>query len=173
MKLHSRNPRIVTEKRLDMLKKSMETLGDISGIVHNIKTDNIFGGNQRIKIIGIKEPIITKKYNPPTGLGTVAEGYVEHDGERFAFRRVDWDETKEKIAIIRANKSAGENDMPMLTSAFLEMDSLNIDLDLTGFEMIEIEKIMTFESFQEPELKTNPGDKKATMTTCPNCGVII
>jgi len=174
MRLHRQNPRVVTDKRLEMLKNSMETLGDISGILHNIQTDNIFGGNQRAKVIGLKEPTITKKYNPPTELGTCAEGYIEHDGERFSFRQVDWDESKEKIAIIRANKSAGENDMPMLANLFLELDSLeNINTDLTGFELPEIERLMTFESFQEPKEKPEPGDKKATMTNCPNCGVLI
>ena len=91
MRLLDKNPRIVTEKRLEMLKNSMATFGDISGILHNVRTNNIFGGNQRAKILGLKEPTITKTYDPPTELGTVSEGFIEHQGEHFFFRRVDSD----------------------------------------------------------------------------------
>ena len=57
----------------------MATFGDISGILHNVRTNNIFGGNQRAKILGLKEPTITKTYDPPTELGTVSEGFIEHN----------------------------------------------------------------------------------------------
>lgn len=161
MRLLDKNPRIVTEKRLEMLKNSMATFGDISGILHNVRTNNIFGGNQRAKILGLKEPTITKTYDPPTELGTVSEGFIEHQGERFFFRRVDWDESKEKMAILRANKSAGENNLPMVTEFLLDLDSFkDIDLELTGFELKDIEKLMTFESFLEPKDKSEPDTKK-------------
>jgi len=174
MRLLDKNPRIVTEKRLEMLKNSMSTFGDISGILHNVRTNNIFGGNQRAKILGLKEPTITKTYDPPTELGTVSEGFIEHQGERFFFRRVDWDESKEKMAILRANKSAGENNLPMVTEFLLDLDSFkDIDLELTGFELKDIEKLMTFESFLEPKDKSEPGEKKVAMTNCPSCGVLL
>lgn len=174
MRLLDKNPRIVTEKRLEMLKNSMATFGDISGILHNVRTNNIFGGNQRAKILGLKEPTITKTYDPPTELGTVSEGFIEHQGERFFFRRVDWDESKEKMAILRANKSAGENNLPMVTEFLLDLDSFkDIDLELTGFELKDIEKLMTFESFLEPKDKSELGEKKVAMTNCPSCGVLL
>ena len=169
MKLHPNNPRKITDEKLKMLEKSLKTFGDISGIVHNKRTGNIFGGNQRAKIIGLKKPTILTNYIPPTELGTMAEGFIEFEGERFSYRQVDWDQEKETTAMIAANNQGGKNDFATLTEYLIHLDGLNVDTELAGFSSEEMEKLMAFEDFQETE-KPALGDKTATLTSCPNCG---
>lgn len=70
-------------------------------------------------------------------------GYAIINGERFNYREVDWDPAKEKAAMIAANKHGGEWDFPLLAEGLLELDHLNFDMDLTGFDSKEIENIMT------------------------------
>ena len=87
-----RNPRVITDKKLSQLKKSMTELGDISGIVFNRRSGHLGGGNQRSKSFDDSaELVITQRYKKPTRTGTVAEGYVLFEGERFAYREVDWE----------------------------------------------------------------------------------
>lgn len=40
------NPRKITKSALAELKKSLEEFGDISGVVHNLETGDVLGGNQ-------------------------------------------------------------------------------------------------------------------------------
>ena len=44
------NPRKITDERLSMLKKSIETFGDLSGFVYNRTTQRLSGGHQRQKV---------------------------------------------------------------------------------------------------------------------------
>ena len=75
-----------------------------------------------------------RKDEEPTKAGTVGYGWVKFGDERLHCRFVDWDETREKVAMIAANKHAGEWDMPKLTDIALELDALNIDLSIAGFK---------------------------------------
>jgi len=43
------NPRTITDEQLKMLNKSLQTFGDLSGIVYNRRTGNLVGGHQRLK----------------------------------------------------------------------------------------------------------------------------
>lgn len=138
-----RNPRKITDQKLEMLKKALAEFGDLSGIVFNRRTQQLVGGHQRLKALPRDAELVREQeYAEPTRTGTVAEGYAVIDGERFKYREVDWDDTREKAANIAANKHGGEFDLPILSEWLLELDAMNIDMDLTGFDADELEDLM-------------------------------
>ena len=67
MQQYSKNPRKITDAQLEQLKSNIKELGDLSGIVHDLNTDEIISGNQRSKVININECEIeiVKKYDEP------------------------------------------------------------------------------------------------------------
>jgi hypothetical protein len=134
---NDKNPRTITPEKLEFLTRSMKEFGDLSGIVFNRKTGTLVGGHQRIKSLkdGVVEMLQT--YKKPTPTGTVAEGFIKIDGERYSYREVSWDETKEKAANIAANKGAGTWDLPKLSEMLKDIDTFGFDLDLTMFSEFE------------------------------------
>ncbi len=143
LKAHPRNPRKISAKQQEMLQKSLKEFGDLSCIIENQTNKLMVGAHQRIKLLPKNAKIaITKEYSPPTPQGTVAIGYVEVDGEQFKFRRVAWDEAKHSAAMIAANQHGGDFDYTGLTDLLTELDAMNFDLDLTGFDNKELENLM-------------------------------
>ena len=103
MKEYHKNPRRITPKQLEQLKANIQELGDLSGIVHDLNTDEIISGNQRSKVIDINkcEVVLTEKYDNPNPQGTVAWGYVVFEGQKLNYRQVRWDERqREKAGIL-------------------------------------------------------------------------
>lgn len=97
LKENPKNPRKITEKRLNQLSKAVQEFGDLSGIVFNKKTNHLVSGHQRMKLFEKDtEVIIDAVHKKPTATGTIAEGFVILRGERFPYREVSWDETREK-----------------------------------------------------------------------------
>lgn len=138
LKPNPKNPRKIKDQKLEMLKRTLAEYGDLGGFVFNIRSGQLVGGHQRAKVFSQDKVIaIERKYDPPTAVGTVAEGYVEFNGERFSYREVDWAEPKEKAANIAANKGVGEWDMPLLAGWMQELGDLDFDLDLTLFDELE------------------------------------
>ncbi len=135
LKHNEENPRTISDKKLEMLKKSLAEFGDLGGFVYNTKTKRLVGGHQRSKVFKPDTTIcIEKKYAKATKTGTIAEGYALLNGERFKYREVNWDSVKEKAANIAANKGAGEWDLPKLGEWLKEIDGFGFDLNLTMFE---------------------------------------
>lgn len=173
LKPNPKNPRTISAQKLEMLKKSLATFGDLGVIVFNRKTKQIVGGHQRTKALPPSaEVVIEHQYKKPTKTGTVAEGYVEIDGERLRYREVSWDETKEKAANIAANKGAGDWDNPLLSEFLRELDEFGFDLDLTMFDGDERAEFMvpTLEPNFEEGGEEDQGelDKKKPIF-CPEC----
>lgn len=161
-----KNPRTISESKLEMLKKSLNEFGDLSGIVFNRTTKHLVGGHQRTKVFNDSTEIVfTKKYKNPTRTGTVAEGHIMIDGERFSYREVKWPVKKEKAANIAANKGAGEWDMAQLGSWMrdLEEDAV-FDVDLTMFDASEREQFQT-----KPDKKGLIEDDEIPEETPPVC----
>lgn len=132
---HPQNPRKISDEKLKMLEKSLKEFGDLSGIIYNRKTKRLFGGHQRLKIL---PPETTIQID-----GAGDSGFAMVDGDRFHCRFVNWDEAKEKAAMIAANKHGGEWDFGLLPDLINELDALNIDMDLLGFDKDELDKLMT------------------------------
>ncbi len=113
------NPRKITAKRLDHLKDTLARLGDLSGIVHNLETDEIIGGNQRMRIFSEKSTIVmVEELKEPDAQGTVGWGFVVWEGRKYGYRQVRWDAETAAEANIAANLGAGEWDWDVLANAW-------------------------------------------------------
>lgn len=130
---HPGNPRKIDSKKLEMLEKSLKEFGDLSGIIFNRSTGRLIGGHQRLKLLPRDAEIHKTDEN---------HGFVLIEGDRFQYREVDWDETKERAANIAANQHGGEWDFPQLTDWIMDLDQHNIDMDLLGFDREELEDLM-------------------------------
>lgn len=166
------NPRVITDAKLKLLKKALEEFGDLGGFVFNRKSKQLVGGHQRQKLFDQNTEVeIEKTYKKPTATGTVAEGFVLFNDERFKYREVLWDEAKEKAANLAANKGAGSWDKEKLTEWMSELSDLSFDLDLTMFDELESKKII---SAGEPKpgknVEFNAKEFDKFTHRCPKCG---
>lgn len=152
MKEYHKNPRKITPKQLEQLKANIEELGDLSGIVHDLNTDEIIAGNQRSKVIDIAkcEIVITEKFDTPTPQGTVAWGYVIFEGQKLNYRQVRWTDRQREKANITANALGGDWDYQILKSEFRLTDLSNWGLDTIEKELKEE---VTRKEIQEDKFK--------------------
>ncbi len=154
IKHYQNNPRKITDQQLNKLKASLDEFGDLGCIVHEIQTDQIISANQRVKAMNLygATPKITQTFDPPTPQGTVALGYIEHAGERFAYRAVRWTAEQCQRVNIVANAAGGSWDWNILASEFpaellvssgLDADALaamQTDADALG-KMLAVEPV--------------------------------
>lgn len=112
------NPRRISDEAMGRLTKSLAEFGNIQPITWNARTGNVVGGHQRLKVY---------------------QAMGKTEVEVWA---IDLDEKKEKAANIALNKLSGEFDMTLLKDLIEEIDTGDIDLDVTGFSSNEIEQIM-------------------------------
>jgi len=125
------NPRKISDEAMGRLTKSLAEFGNIQPITWNARTGNVVGGHQRLKVY---------------------QAMGKTEVEVWA---VDLDEQKEKAANIALNKLAGEFDLPALKDILEDIDTGDLDVEITGFSMQEVENMMT--AFQ-PEEITNPNN---------------
>lgn len=156
---NSKNPRKISDEKLQMLKKTIAEFGDLSGIVFNTKTKQLVGGHQRAKVLSKGEITIEKKFSKPTKTGTTATGYVTFNGEKFSYREVNWPKDKELAANIAANKGAGEWDLPALSEMLTSIEEAGLDMELTLFDKDELADLILFPEDDEEEEKSS-GKKK-------------
>lgn len=124
MKQYHKNPRQMTKRQNDDLTRWLRELGDLSGIVHDLNSDEIIGGNQRGRIFDIdKCEIVIEHEQEPDEQGTVGLGYVIWEGKRYSYRQVRWTEEQCEQANIVANKAGGNWDWDGLANGF-EFDNL-------------------------------------------------
>ena len=138
------NPRTISEKDLKSLVKNMSEFGHLGILIANRKTNNLINGNQRLKVaklLGMKE---------------------------IAVVWIDVSLRKEKILNIGMNKISGEWDMPMLKDLLEEVDNGEEDMDMTGFDEVEIEMLMTAFNPTDIDEQSKLDEKKAVV--CPECG---
>lgn len=153
MQQYSKNPRKITDAQLEQLKSNIQELGDLSGIVHDLNSDEIISGNQRCKIIDINNCTIeiTKTYDTPTKEGTVGLGYVYWQGQKLNYRQVRWDEKQCEKACITANKLGGEFDYEILEAKFNTEDLTDWGFNEEEFGTFDVlgdlEEHDTFNSF--------------------------
>lgn len=142
LKAHPRNPRKISEASLTGLQGSLEEFGDLGCIVFNKGTGRLISGHQRTKCLPPESQItIEHRCDPHPVTGTTATGFVMIKGERFAYREVSWPETKEKAAMIAANRHGGIWEATPLAELLLELDQENYDMKLTGFDEAALESL--------------------------------
>lgn len=140
---NQRNPRKISNEKLELLTSSIYEFGDLGGIIYNVNLKRLVGGHQRKKALPEDaEIIIEREFNPPTPAGTVAEGHVKLGTETMKYREVSWDDTKDIAANIAANKHGGDFDLSILTEQLLDLDASNYEMGLTGFTDAELEDLM-------------------------------
>jgi len=132
------NPRTISSDSLGRLTKSLSELGNLQPITWNAKTGNIVGGHQRLKC------------------------YLALGKDEVEVWAVWLDDAQEKAANIALNKLSGELDMPKLKDILEEIDVGEIDVDITGFSLEEISKMM--EASMPEETESGGGEK------CLACG---
>jgi len=86
MNKYHKNPRMLTEKQFKLLERDLKELGDLSGIVHDINSNEIISGNQRVSVFTPLDSDIEiiEEFNPPTKTGTIATGWIKYNGERYS-----------------------------------------------------------------------------------------
>lgn len=134
----------------EKLKRSIEEFGYVEPIIWNEETGRVVGGHQRLKVI------------KDLGFETVQVSVV------------NLPESREKVLNIALNKIEGDWENTKLKDLLEELDTGEFDIELTGFDVDEIENLMTqfhvedeeapdgFDAFGEDDIET---DHK-----CPKCG---
>lgn len=135
MKNYHKNPRTITTKQFTELKEWLRELGDLSGIVHDLNSDEIIGGNQRGRVFDINSCKITmlEEYPQPDEQGTVGWGFIIWEGKKYAYRQVRWTEKQCEKANIIANKSGGGWDFDTLANQW-NIDDL-LQWGFNGYEL--------------------------------------
>lgn len=144
-KQYQKNARKIDQKRLDDLKRYIADYGDLSGIILNLENGEYVGGNQRSKVMQEAGKLVDMvQLDEPDAVGTVAYGFVEYQGNRFAYREVRWDEIRHAKASIVANNAGGENDLDLLIQHHAEI------LDDVGLTERDLEEIGEKQNFVLP-----------------------
>lgn len=186
MKQYVKNPRQITEKQFSQLGVSLHDLGDLSGVVHDLNSDQIIGGNQRSRVFDVNKCKIemVQTFDQPDEQGTVGLGFIVWQGKKYSYRQVRWDEKTCQRANITANKAGGNWDFDVMANNFETSDLLNWgfderELQLGGFDLdgdkpddpgAQIDKA--------EELREKWGVKLGNMyglgkfTVCPKCGKV-
>lgn len=107
------------DREYQKIKRSIEEFGYVEPIIYNVTTGTIVGGHQRLKVL--KE----------LGYTDIAVVEIEETPER------------EKALNLALNKIEGEWDMAALKDLLQELDTGELDMDMTGFDDWEIEQLMT------------------------------
>jgi len=141
------NPRKISAEDMKKLVKSISTYGFVAPIIINDTTGKVIGGHQRVaaaEFLKIKEiPAIFVSLDP----------------------------TMEKAFNLALNKISGEWDIPKLKDVLGEIETGDFDIEITGFDEIEIEQLMTSIHLDDEEEDTEEKEKKERV--CPNCGEIL
>lgn len=91
------NPRAIDEEAFAGLQFSMESFGDLSGIVFNTRTNSLVCGHQR-------RAGLLQKFGKLPILKDGEQSYIAlPEGERFYIRLVDWDLDLQRAANFAAN----------------------------------------------------------------------
>lgn len=140
------------DREYQKLKKSINEFGYVEPIIYNKATGVIVGGHQRLKVL--------------KDLGYEEVEVIE----------IEETEEREKALNIALNKVEGEWDMTKLKDLLQDLDTGEIDMDLTGFDDWEIENLMTqyhidWEDTDDLSEDTYEEPNK-DMLQCPHCNHI-
>ena len=118
MKPYHKNPRRINKKQFEQLKENLLYLGDLSGIVHDLNSNEIIGGNQRSSVFDVNEcdVEIVHQYDYPDEQGTIAHGFIIWKDKRYTYRQVRWTPKQCEQANITANRLGGEWDFDELAN---------------------------------------------------------
>jgi DNA modification methylase len=109
VKQYYKNPRSIDAKSLNDLKGWLDEFGELGGVVHDLNSDQLIGGNQRSKVFDINHCQIEmdEVYDAPDSQGTVGWGHIIWRGHKFVYRQVRWNEDQCQRANLIANRAGG------------------------------------------------------------------
>ncbi len=118
MKPYHKNPRRINKKQFEQLEENLLYLGDLSGIVHDLNSNEIIGGNQRSSVFDVSkcDIEIVHQYDYPDEQGTIAHGFIIWKDKRYTYRQVRWTPKQCEQANITANRLGGEWDFDELAN---------------------------------------------------------
>lgn len=155
------NPREITPEVLDSLQVSIRELGDISGIVFNLRTQRLICGHQRLKAL-------KKEYGKK--LKVEDNTVITPSGNKFPIRLVDWDEKKERLANFTANNlhlmgTFTQDAFHLLEQVQVDYDALAADLRINKMldDVVSISNTVIKEGLHDaeeiPEVPSKPTSK--------------
>ena len=140
LKPYAGNPRKIQAKGIEKLQRSIEAYGFVNPILAQRGTNMIIAGHQRLKAAG------------DAGLDKVPVIFLDFD---------DTTARAYNIADNRLNEES-EWDFTPLADMLQELDNGSFDLELTGFDLDEIEKLMNWTpepvKLEEDEVPEPPKD---------------
>jgi ParB-like chromosome segregation protein Spo0J len=149
LKPYKGNPRKIQAKGIEKLQRSIEAYGFVNPILAQRGTNMIIAGHQRLKAA------------EDAGLDKVPVIFLDFD---------DTTARAYNIADNRLNEES-EWDFTPLADMLQELDNGSFDLELTGFDLDEIEKLMNWTpedvEFKEYDESCADDVKKVV---CPECG---
>lgn len=159
------NPRIMQPEEQEKLKQGLTTFGLVDPIIIDLTDNNtVIGGHQRLEIL--------KQLNPDDELLLIKLGDIG-----LVIKETDLkikDKNDQKALNLALNKIHGDWDYKKRDELLLELNDVNYNLDLTGFDEDEIElSVLTneleFEEEQDLESLTEYNPPKKTRLICPAC----
>ena len=151
------NPRTISENELQKLTNSINEFGLVDPIIINLKNMHIIGGHQRYEAL-ISQHMLDGNFYPELNmikLGDVGWIFLEEDLTIES-------EDHEKALNLALNKISGEWDYEKLNVVLDELELSPIDINLTGFDDIELESMDTEDyGFVEDEIE--PPSKEKTL----------
>lgn len=167
METYHKNPRQITEKQFSDLKGWLRELGDLSGIVHDLNSNETISGNQRARVVKINEcKIVLVEEHEPDEQGTVALGYVIWEGNRYNYRQVRWTPDQCSMGNIIANKAGGDWDWDLLANQF-EINDL-LDWGFSDFDLsLNIIEPLDFSDLDEETESLNGYEEEKILIYIP------
>jgi len=140
---HPRKRLQLGDAEYERLKKSILEFGYVVPIVWNRRTDNLVGGDKCLMVL-------------------LDLGY-----EAAEVSVVDLPIEKEKALSVALDNLAGEWDMPLLKELLIELETCDLDIELTQFSQAEIEKLLgrgvvedDFDAEKEAEKIKTPSSRR-------------
>ena len=166
------NPRRMSEEEYDKLAKSLNSFGVVDPIIVNLRNNHIIGGHQRYDVLHEQYIQDNNKYGKLHLLRLGDIGWVFPDTE-LEIKSDD----HEKALNLALNKISGEWDEPKLKPLLEDLSLKGFDIELTGFDDLELTNLLTEEGGvidefipeDEPEFDESIADDIETIT-CPRCG---
>ena len=166
------NPRKISADEFDRLSNSINEFGLVDPIIINLQNNKIIGGHQRYDVLMNEYISNNDKFKDLKLLRLGDIGWVFTEDSLTVK-----DESHEKALNIALNKISGEWDNERLQELFDDLDMSDFDLNLTGFNDIEI-KHLSFEQdiefdddfeLSESDIADDPEEKAPKYVTCPYC----
>ena len=139
------------DPEFNKITTSIEKFGFLEPIVFNTRTKKILGGHQRIKTLkhrGVSELHIIK-------LGAYSWGFTDDELKELT-------PSEENAANIALNKAQGDWDMDQLMINLQELKDEDFDIELTGFDDLELDTLLIDMDKLDDSFTLPDGDKEFT-----------